>query len=307
MITISRMKAQRIIRVCRVVADRARAADFYRSALGFRNAVHAPNPVRLLDALAREGARATETMLALGAEELALVEFADPGRPYPASRRSNDRWFQHLAIVVSDMDTAYGHLRAHRGWQPISRNAPQTLPVSNGRVRAFKFRDPDGHPLELLWFPPGNGHHNWEQVAARSSSPFLGIDHTALCITSTRRSVAFYGSLGLRVTGRSINRGEAQSKLDDIDHAHVRVIGLRPAASSGPGLELLAYRPPGSMRGSSGLRDIASDWIVFGVAAEGGRALRAADRLATDPDGHRLLLVEEPSAPTGLPAAAPLT
>ena len=33
------------------------------------------------------------------------------GRPAPADSRSNDRWFQHVAIIVSDMDRAYARLR----------------------------------------------------------------------------------------------------------------------------------------------------------------------------------------------------
>ena len=82
-----------------------------------------------------------------------------PGPPYPAGSRSPDLWFQHFAIVVSDMDAAYARLRA-AGVPPISFGGPETLPEQNGGVRAFKFREPDGHPLELLWFPPGQGRAN---------------------------------------------------------------------------------------------------------------------------------------------------
>ncbi len=36
---------------------------------------------------------------------------------------------------------------------PISRGGPQVLPPSTGGVIAYKFRDPDGHPLELINSP----------------------------------------------------------------------------------------------------------------------------------------------------------
>lgn len=35
------------------------------------------------------------------------------------------------------------------------------LPESSGGVTAFKFRDPDGHPLELLAFPDGKVPSRW--------------------------------------------------------------------------------------------------------------------------------------------------
>src|SRR5262249_38354332 len=70
----------------------------------------------------------------------------------------NDRWFQHVVIIVRDMDRAYAHLRAH-GIAHASTE-PQRLPDWNpgaGGIKAFYFRDPDGHFLEILSFPPGKG------------------------------------------------------------------------------------------------------------------------------------------------------
>jgi hypothetical protein len=53
-------------------------------------------------------------------------------------------------------------------------------------VTAFKFRDHDGHPLELLAFPegrvPGPGR------TANGTGPFLGVDHTAIAVRDTARS-----------------------------------------------------------------------------------------------------------------------
>ena len=121
------------------------------------------------------------------------------GRPVPAESRSNDLWFQHLAIVVSDIDRAYDIvLRA--GAAPISAG-PQILPAWNpdaGGIRAVYFRDPDRHPLELIQYPPGKGDPRWQE----RDRLFLGIDHTAIAASDTERSLAFYRDrLGLRIAG----------------------------------------------------------------------------------------------------------
>ncbi len=231
----------------------------------------------------------------LGAQTIALVRFAVPGQPYPLSSRSDDLWFQHLAIVVSDMDAAYAHLlRQSADWQPISQGGPQLLPPSNGSVRAFKFRDPDGHPLELIWFPPDQGRAVWHQAAA--GSPFLGIDHSALSVSSTARSLTFYRSLGFQVSDRSWNHSPAQSRLDGLAGAQAQVTGLRPRGDTGPGLELLGYRPPGRQNRAGAANDVATDWVTVIVDGRSG----GMPRVARDPDGHRLVLEQLTQAGTGL-------
>ncbi len=294
----------RILHIGRVVSDARRAQRFY-GALGFIPVTRGPADRQMLCALGAPPTEALEVRMRLGREEIALVEFAAPGRAYPPDSRSNDLWFQHLAIVVSDMPAAYAALEAHAAdgasaankdaappWCPISRCGPQTLPSSSGGVQAFKFRDPDGHPLELLWFPPGSGRARWQDAACSTetmpdpTSPFLGIDHTALGVSSTSRSLAFYRALGMRVGASTLNEGPAQSALDGLDAARVEVNSLRPASSDGPGIELLEYEPPG--RGAPyAVTDMCSDWIV---AAASGRPAGSM-RLLSDPDGHRLLLV----------------
>ena len=126
--------------------------------------------------------------LALGSERLTLRQFTTPrdGRSVPLDSRGNDLWFQHVAIVVRDMDRAYGWLRAHRVAHVSS--GPQTLPRWNKNaagIQAFYFADPDGHTLELIHFPPGKGASRWQAPARCSRTPaelceFLGIDHTAI-------------------------------------------------------------------------------------------------------------------------------
>ena len=282
-----RFQAQRILWISRVVSDLGRAEAFYREGLGFRAVARGRSGKATLAALGLEDADAEEVVMRLGAQDIALVRFAAPGRPYPRDSRSDDLWFQHLAIVVDDMDAAYARLCAHEGWRPISEAGPQRLPSSNGAVRAFKFRDPDGHPLELIWFPPGQGRALWHQGA--SAAPFLGIDHSALSVASTRRSLRFYRALGLRVGDRSLNRGRAQAQLDGLPDARVRVTGLHPALATGPGLELLGYHPPGRRAGMTRPNDLVTDWVTLAVRPSPGDAPRAV----RDPDGHFLVLVDQ--------------
>ena len=105
------------------------------------------------------GARARVVRLRLGDEQIELTEFLRAARPAdPRRRRSNDRGFQHVAIIVRDMDAAYRRLREHRVGH--ASTGPQRLPdwnVNAGGIEAFYFRDPDGHFLEVLEFPPGKG------------------------------------------------------------------------------------------------------------------------------------------------------
>jgi catechol 2,3-dioxygenase-like lactoylglutathione lyase family enzyme len=282
---------RRILRINRVVADLCRAESFYRDAIGFRTTARGQVDIATLTALEMNDAAAEAVVMRLGAQEIALIRFAASGRPYPPDSRSNDLWFQHLAIVVSDMDAAYAHLSRCAGWTPISDGGPQTLPPSSGGVRAFKFRDPDDHPLELIWFPSP-----WK--ATNANGLFLGIDHSALAIAATARSVPFYRALGLDVSHLSLNRGPAQSRLDGLPGANVEVTGLRPTDPASAGLELLAYRPPGRPTGDGRPNDGLTDWIILAVEPAGAMLPRAM----RDPDGHLLLLVDQRAGSTCVPA-----
>jgi catechol 2,3-dioxygenase-like lactoylglutathione lyase family enzyme len=312
------VQAESILAISRVVSNLARAETFYRSALGFKKVSSGPTDPELLKVLGAAGHTANEVRLRLGEEDLVLVQFDSPGREYPKGSQSSDLWFQHLAIVVSDMGRGYDRLRSTEGWRPISAEGPETLPPSSGGVRAFKFRDPDDHPLELLWLPPGRGRPEWQDRsrATPSDEPFLGIDHSAIAVSSTRRSLAFYGSLGMQVSDRTLNSGPEQSRLDGLPSARLRVTGLRPASVFGPGLELLAYRPAGRGRETSGVTDLSTDWTTLSAVMAGSSSLVSASGsgresgpeplkrtvAVSDPDGHRFLLVSHGIGSLGRPA-----
>ena len=253
---------------------------------------------------------------------------APEGRAIPADSRSNDAWFQHIAIVVRDIDEAYAHLRRNRVRHASSgpQTLPRTIPAAAG-ISAFYFKDPDGHVLEVIHFPPGKGDARWQ---ARTENLFLGIDHTAIVTADTDRALAFYqGKLGLRVAGTSENFGEEQEHLNNVFGARLRITALR--AGSGPGIELLEYLAPRDGRPfpldtkasdlwawqtrvetftSSSLDSAAtftrSSWVSPGVVelpvvSQGlPRAL-----LARDPDGHALMLLAPNSSADRAVAPSP--
>jgi catechol 2,3-dioxygenase-like lactoylglutathione lyase family enzyme len=188
------------------------------------------------------GLRMRIVTLRLGDERLELDQYLSPrGRPFPADSNSNDRLFQHVAIIVADMDSAFAHLREHK--VAFASSGPQLLPAWNpaaGGIAAFYFRDPDGHYLEILHFPPGRGDPKWQ---LHSDRLFLGIDHTAIVVADTDASLRFYrDTLGLKVVGASENFGTEQEHLNNVFGARLRITALR--AEHGPGVELLEYLAP---------------------------------------------------------------
>ena len=219
----------------RVVRDLPASVAFYRHGLGFRVVGDA-------DAPTLRGV----VVLALGQERIELVA-ASAGVRWLAPADAPAVRFQHVAVVASDIGRAYDQLQSVAP-APISRGGPQQLPQASGGVRAFKFRDPDGHPLEIIEFPPGTGDRRWHTAQAhRADGPTLGIDHAAICVANAERSIAFYAQLGFTVAARQRNVGPEQARLDGLDVSEVEVIALRPpgsATTAGPHLELLAYLTP---------------------------------------------------------------
>ena len=254
------VQVQRIRAIGLTVTDAARSKDFYTQALSFASV--SDITVDGKDYSDLEGvaeAKIRIVILQLGDELIELMEYLNvEGKPIPSDSQSNDLWFQHMAIVVSDMDRAIAHLRSFP-IEPISVE-PQTIPPSNeasAGVRAFKFKDPDRHDLELIWFPPDKGQDKWHQNTERL---FLGIDHSAIAVANTQQSLQFYHDLlGMQLCGGSLNQGETQARLDGLPEAEVRVTELRPA-QGGLGIELLDYIAPANGR------TMPSDWKSYDIA-----------------------------------------
>src|SRR6266705_3403983 len=228
------------------VSDMDRSVEFY-SALTFQK-------VSDVEVFGEEfehlegvfGARMRIVRMQLGNEYLDLTQYlAPPGRPIPVDSRSNDLWVQHVPIVVRNMYQAFEKLRALKV-QFVS-TGPQTLPPSikaAAGIKAFYFRDPEQHNLEIIYFPPGKGDPRWQQ---KTDKLFLGIDHTAIGISNTDASLHFYHDLlGFRKAGESENFGTEQEHLNQVFGAHLQITGMR--ASAGPGIEFLEYLAPLDVR-----------------------------------------------------------
>lgn len=291
------------------VDDMDRAVEFYTKVLGFEKLdlreVAGEQYERLYGVF---GMRLAVATLRLGDERIELMQFIAPrGRPEPVDSKSNDRWFQHVAIIVSDMDRAYAWLREHK--VEHASPGPQLLPAWNpnaGGISAFYFRDPDGNHLEVLHFPQGKGDPKWHRKSERL---FLGIDHTAIVVDDTDASLGFYrDALGLRVAGASENYGPEQEWLNNVFSARLRITALR--AARGPGVELLEYLAPRTGRPMPVDSKASDDWywqintsaaVVAADAAvrhghhvyvsPGPQAIAGDMQLIVrDPDGHALLL-----------------
>jgi catechol 2,3-dioxygenase-like lactoylglutathione lyase family enzyme len=290
------------------VSDLDRAVDFYTRVLKFKKIAEDRSTGHVVEQIKGvPGARTRTARLQLGDESIALTEYLAPkGMPIPVDSRSNDGWFQHIAIIVRDMDKAYAWLRENRVRHVSS--GPQRLPDWNkgaGGIKAFYFKDPDGHNLEILQFPAGKGDPKWQRPG---DGLFLGIDHTAIVVADTDTSLRFYRDLfGLRVAGESENYGIEQERLNNVHGAKLRITALR--AGSGPGIEFLEYLAPSDGRPYP--RDAkASDilhWETVLAVADKNAAWQAAVKakarlisstpefnkfLIKDPDGHTVALTQ---------------
>ncbi len=117
------------------VSDLDRSVEFYSKVLSFEKVsefeVDGPEYEHLEGVF---GLRSKTARMRLWDEFIELTEYLAPkGRPAPIDVHSNDRSFQHIAIIVSDMDWAYGILRKHHIQHASS--GPQRLPDWNGIPR----------------------------------------------------------------------------------------------------------------------------------------------------------------------------
>ena len=260
-------------------ADPGKLARFYVEVLGFT-----PGIAYSVDASVYGApGMATVRRLRLGAQEIELVGFDQPGAPYPPDSTSHDGWFQHLALVTNDIAQAHARLTGTVDWDAVTTGGrPVQLPRTSGGVTAFKFRDPEGHPLELLAFAAGEAPSFW--AGSPSAGPCIGIDHSAIVVADAASSIAFYAELGLTAGSRSLNRGLEQDALDGARDVEVGVTGLSHAGAT-PHLELLAYDAPAVRTGIVGPADVACSRSVL-TYAEAGQPTR----ILADPDGHRVML-----------------
>ena len=250
-----------------VTQESERSVRFF-AALGFEADEQRPIASDELAVLGVAG-RGLRRPLRAGRAHVDLDWFDVPGARYPNDTVAASPVFQHMALVTDDVAGWWSKAQA-AGAAPISRHGPVTVPPEVGGVTAIKFRDPEGHPLELIRFPD-NAAKGWP------GSGVLGIDHSAMVGSDLAASLAFYRELGASPADPTLNQGPTQEALDGLDGVRVDVVPLLPSQAT-PHLELLHYRHPRAARGVAWApNDVAATRIVWRGPAPG---------LLHDPDGH---------------------
>ena len=310
-----------ISRVVLTVKELSRSVAFYEKVLNFqpigRYTIESPTAGWLFGMTDTAPKLSVEiAVLALGDEIIELMEFQNsvPAAEIPADSASNDLWFQHLAIVVVNMDTAWEHLKMF-DIEPISP-APQTLPgyLEAAGIVAYYFKDPDGHVLELIHFPKEKGDSRWH---TKKSGLFLGVDHTAIVVKDTAASLPFYQKLGFAQKAQTRNYGPQQEKLNQVEDARLVVTSL--ASEAGMGVEFLDFKTPEDGRPFPknaepndlihwhtviGVDDLPAtfDWMKqegYQILSENITRIKDWQReeyhgiLVRDVDGHAVLVIEK--------------
>lgn len=306
------------------VKDMNRSLKFYTEVLGFKKISDNEYKGESFEKLEGVfGLNIRVARLQLGDEFIELTDYLTTGgRSIPEDAKSNDLFFQHIAIVVSDMDKAFRQVKKYN--VEFVSTAPQTLPKSipgAEGIRAFYFHDPDDHNLELIYFPKGKGQEKWQH---NSGNVFLGIDHTAIGVSNTENSHQFYNELlGIERKGDSWNKGIEQEHLNNVEGASLHITGYRAAA--GPGIEFLQYLSPGPGRAypKDSRADDTWHWqttlivddaeAIFNRLKSAGYAfiskelvhqrangMHSKSFIVRDPDGHAMLIKEHiPTSPGG--------
>ena len=305
-------QVKRVDAVGITVKDMNRSLKFYMEVLNFRKVSDVEIKGESYEALYNLfGMHARVVRLQLGDEFIELTDYyTSGGRSIPENQESNDLSFQHIAIVVSDMEKAYQQLRDNSiefvSTEP--QTLPKSIPAAEG-IKAFYFHDPDNHNLEIIYFPKGKGQAKWQEPTKRL---FLGIDHTAIGVSNTESSHQFYGNLlGIERKGESFNKGTEQEHLNNVKGASLHITGYR--SNEGHGVEFLEYLLPGP--GKRYPSDTRSDdlwnWytilIVDDIQQLFNKLKLSAFKvestkistigsfkalLVRDPDGHALLIKE---------------
>jgi catechol 2,3-dioxygenase-like lactoylglutathione lyase family enzyme len=314
---------ERIKTIGFTVGDVERATNFFANVLQFEKMADFRVVGSEYDALVGVfNANMRIVQMKLGEQIIELTQYVSPptGRFIPVWSNSNDAWFQHMAIVVTDMDAAYKILQDNNVRQISSH--PITIPPSNpgaAGIKAIKFHDPERHPLELIYFPPGKGDPSWQKP---SNKLFRGVDHTAMTVPSTDKGVTFYRDLlGFSVGVTTLNSGPTQEVLDGLLNDTCLVTAMMPP-SAPPHVEFLEYKsPPGgrvmpaetkandlwhwqptlvsrNIQALAGrLRQAGAPFISSGVVAIPPEAQAKLGFkkavMIRDPNGHALRLVEE--------------
>ena len=114
-VVIAKAQIKKVDAIGITVSEMNRSVKFFTEVLGFRKVSDGEvfgSAYEQLQGIF--GLRMNIVRMQLGDEFIELTDYlTSGGRSIPEDARSNDLVFQHIAIVVSDMDKAYAHLRKY--------------------------------------------------------------------------------------------------------------------------------------------------------------------------------------------------
>jgi len=139
-----------------VVKNMENMIAFYRDTFGFQIALDTQVSGKETDDIVNFPVEHERIVLmSLGTMQIELLEYRPSGRGYPGDYRSNDLFGVHLAFQTDDMERDSAMLKA-KGVGIISKGGFQTIPHDHpifAGTKVLYFRDPEGHPLELIQTP----------------------------------------------------------------------------------------------------------------------------------------------------------
>ena len=172
--------------------------------------------------------------LRLGDERIELPSTSRrAGRPIPVDSRSNDRWFQHVAIIVSRHGA---RLRAAARSTSVEHASPDRSGCRTGTRTPAASRPSTSRIPTATRSRSCSSRRQGRRASGtrRRDRLFLGIDHTAIVVADTEASLRFYrDALGPAVAGESENYGPEQEHLNNVFGARLRITALRARARPG--------------------------------------------------------------------------
>lgn len=170
--------------------------------------------------------------LILGGARLRLNEFKNlKCWNIPIDALPTAHWFQHIAIVVRDMNKAFMWLQQNNVEHVINF---QKNPYEKDGTSIYFFKDPDEHVLELIYFPPDKRGEKWE---TSSNNLFMGISHEAIMMQDSKKSFQFYKHLLGMQKVEHYSYDIEEEALSQLLQSRVAITGLK--AEEGPALELI--------------------------------------------------------------------
>ena len=138
-----------------VVKDMETMVAFYRENFGFQVVLDTQVSGKETDDIVDfHVERERIVVMALGENQIEMIEYRPTGRGYPKDYKSNDLFGVHLAFHTDNMERDFVLLK-ERGVTIISKG-PQTIPEDHpifAGTKVLYLQDPEGHPLELIQMP----------------------------------------------------------------------------------------------------------------------------------------------------------